>query len=91
MKDSDKWQEQDADQVWFIYRPFKVGIKEIDGESTYNKAEIIVAKYRNGPTGSADIGFHEKIMKFVSKDKIKDTQLEITHSDLYGETQENPF
>jgi len=84
--------EMDSDQVWFIYRPFKVGIKEIDHESTYDKAEIIVAKHRNGPTGSAHVGFHEKIMKFMSKDKLKDTQLEISHSDLYGtEPGENPF
>jgi len=85
-------QEQDADQVWFIYRPYKVGIKEIDHESTYDKAEIIFAKHRNGPTGSAYVGFHEKIMKFMSKDKLGDTQLEILRSDLYEvDRDDNPF
>lgn len=84
-------QEQDADQVWFIYRPWKVGIKDIEGVSTYDKAEIIVAKHRNGPTGSANIGFHEKIMKFMSLDQLKDTQLEISDADLYDETDKNPF
>ena len=87
-------QEQDADQVWFIYRAFKVGIKQDDhGNSTYDKAEIIIAKHRNGPTGSAHIGFHEKIMKFMSKDKLGDTQLQISEDDLYGgqPPEENPF
>ncbi len=84
--------EQDSDQVWFIYRPWKVGIEEdSEGNKTYDKAEIIIAKHRNGRTGSAMVGFHEKIMKFMSKDKLKDSQLEILYTDLYDTDKTNPF
>ncbi len=87
--------ENDSDQVWLIYRAFKAGIwNDENGQSTYDKAEIIIAKHRNGATGSAHVGFHEKIMKFMSLTKLKDTQLEITHNDLYGHqgpAEENPF
>lgn len=49
--------EQDADIVIFPYRPDKSGILQYeDGRSTKNTAILIVAKYRQGPTG--DIGDH---------------------------------
>ena len=87
--------EADSDQVWLIYRAYKSGIKQYeDGTPTYDKAEIIVAKHRNGATGDVKVGFYEKIMKFMSLSKLGDTQLKITHSDLYGEISEretNPF
>lgn len=57
--------EQDADLVMFIYRDEyyhpeteKPGI-----------AEIIIAKHRNGPTGSVEVGFIKEITKFVNLDK----------------------
>lgn len=49
--------EQDADIVIFPHRPDKSGIMEYeDGRPTKNTAILIVAKYRNGPTG--DIAEH---------------------------------
>jgi len=53
--------EQDADIVMFIYRE-----DYYDQEETENrgKAEIIIAKHRNGPTGSVNLLFQPNITKF---------------------------
>ncbi len=40
--------EQDADVILFLYRP---AVYDRDNEEIKNKAEVIVAKQRNGPTG----------------------------------------
>ncbi|MCX7795932.1 MAG: replicative DNA helicase [bacterium] len=52
--------EQEADLVLFLYR-----------EEYYNKetpqkgtCEVIVAKHRNGPTGTIKLGFNKEIMRF---------------------------
>ncbi|MCS7009932.1 MAG: replicative DNA helicase [Anaerolineales bacterium] len=53
--------EQDADVVMFIYRPDQYE-KETDKK---NVAEIIVAKHRNGPTGTVDLVFFNHLAKFA--------------------------
>ena len=53
--------EQDADVVMFIYRPDQY---EKDTAKN-NVAEIIVAKHRNGPTGSVELIFMNHLAKFV--------------------------
>lgn len=53
--------EQDADVVMFIYRPDQY---EKDTEKQ-NLAEIIVAKHRNGPTGSVELVFMSHLTKFL--------------------------
>jgi len=53
--------EQDADIVMFIYRPDQY---EKDTAKN-NVAEIIVAKHRNGPTGSVELVFLSHLAKFV--------------------------
>jgi replicative DNA helicase len=57
--------EQDADVVMFIYREDRVK------QDTNNKniAEIIIAKHRNGPIGSAKLYFNEQITSFKNLDK----------------------
>lgn len=57
--------EQDADLVMFIYR-----------DDYYNPetekpgvAEIIIAKHRNGPTGTVELGFIKEFTKFVNLDR----------------------
>jgi len=52
--------EQDADLILFIYR------EELYNRTEENKgkAELIVAKHRNGPTGKVDLTFREKYTKF---------------------------
>lgn len=44
--------EQDADMVWFVYRPAKY---QPDAEETY--AELVVAKHRNGPLENVKMTF----------------------------------
>jgi len=61
--------EQDADIVMFIYRDeyYKTAGEDTDAaERAANKgeAEIIVAKHRNGPTGTVKLLFHTNITKF---------------------------
>jgi len=52
--------ENDADVVMFIYRP-----DQYEKDSTkQNIAEIIVAKQRNGPVGSAELIFRGALAKF---------------------------
>ncbi len=54
--------EQDADLVMFIYRE---DYYNQDGEvENKGKAEIIIAKHRNGPTDSVELLFQPNITKF---------------------------
>ncbi len=55
--------EQDADVVLFVYRP---EVYESDPAKMDGKAEIIVAKQRNGPTGSVDLAFIRECTRFES-------------------------
>lgn len=58
--------EQDADMVMFLYRPDYYGITvDEDGTSTQGIAEVIIAKQRNGPTGSVKMQFINKFAKFL--------------------------
>jgi len=52
--------EQDADLILFIYREYLYN----QTEENKGKAEVIVAKHRNGPTGKVDLTFREQYTKF---------------------------
>lgn len=59
--------EQDADVVMFIYR-----------DEYYNKesdragiTEILIAKQRNGPTGTVELGWHAQYTKFVNIERTQ--------------------
>ncbi len=57
--------EQDADIVMFIYRPEYYGIEQFeDGNTSKGKAEIIIAKHRNGPTANVRLQFIDRFAKF---------------------------
>ena len=64
--------EQDADVVAFIYREDKyVTREEWEKRSPSNPypsnvAELIVAKHRNGPTGSVHLYFRDDVVRFES-------------------------
>lgn len=62
--------EQDADIVLFIHR------EEYYNEDTERKgiADIIIAKHRNGPTGTVELAFLNELTKFVN----------LTHVDGYS-------
>ena len=53
--------EQDSDVVMFVYREVMYN-KDVPDP---NKAQIIVAKQRNGPTGEIDLTFLRECTKFV--------------------------
>ncbi|MEM6264906.1 MAG: replicative DNA helicase [Bacteroidota bacterium] len=58
--------EQDADMVAFLYRPEYYGFETDDeGNSTQGMAELIIAKQRNGPTGTVKLQFIGKYGKFT--------------------------
>jgi replicative DNA helicase len=57
--------EQDADIVMFIYRD--AYYKKYEGGS---EAEIIVAKNRNGATGTATVAWNENIASFQNVDNV---------------------
>jgi replicative DNA helicase len=58
--------EQDADTVVFLYRPEYYGITvDENGMPTAGKAEIIIAKHRNGSTEAVWIDFEAKYTKFL--------------------------
>ncbi len=61
--------EQDADMVLFIHRPEYYGLEADEaGNSTQGKAEIIIAKHRNGKVGSVMLKFIDRLAKFTDDD-----------------------
>lgn len=57
--------EQDADVVMLLHRPEFYGIEKFtDDELCFNKAEIIIAKNRNGSTGSVKLYFNKEFADF---------------------------
>jgi len=72
--------EQDADVVAFIYRPEYYGITEDkDKQSTDGKAEIIIGKHRNGPTGSVQLHFMRNYARFEN----------LAQDDYYSHSEED--
>ncbi len=63
--------EQDADMVVFLYRPEYYGI-EVDENnfSTKGKAEVIIAKHRNGALDTVPIKFIGQFAKFEDWDDL---------------------
>ena len=56
--------EQDADQIWLLYRADYYRVRERAGERTDGLAQIDVAKNRDGPTGTAILIFDERNFRF---------------------------
>ncbi len=57
--------EQDADLIMFLFRQeYYDGPVDKDGNSLEGKAEVIVAKQRNGPTGIVPLHFHKMYTRF---------------------------
>ena len=65
--------EQDADVVLFVYRP---DVYETDPSKMDGKAEIIIAKQRNGPTGSAELAFLRECTRFESLRDVPESRPE---------------
>ena len=75
--------EQDADLVMFVFRE---EMYKKDDESLRGKAEILISKQRNGPTGDVRLTFLHEYTKFV---KYIETEPGETRPDLPPE--ESPF
>ncbi|MCD7739791.1 MAG: replicative DNA helicase [Candidatus Gastranaerophilales bacterium] len=56
--------EQDADIVMFIYRD---EYYNKDNNENKGKAEVIIAKHRNGPVGTVELLFQSNITKFKNR------------------------
>ncbi|RCK79350.1 MAG: Replicative DNA helicase [Candidatus Ozemobacter sibiricus] len=59
--------EQDADVVLFLYRDSYYNPKK---EEARNKAEVIIAKQRNGPVGSIELAFFAEFAKFENLETV---------------------
>lgn len=60
--------EQDADQVWFVYRAEYYGKKfDAENNSLSGKAEIIIAKMRNGGLAVVVLNWIARLTKFESE------------------------
>jgi len=64
--------EQDADVIAFIYRPIEYNITTemkdpFKGRMNEGVAEIIIAKHRNGPTGTVEMTFIKKKAQFFDR------------------------
>ncbi len=63
--------ESDADVIQFIYRAGYYEAKQVDQEeATIDKAEVIVAKNRNGRTGVALLNFEPRYARFTEYDLL---------------------
>jgi len=59
--------EQDADLIMFLYRQEMYdGPTDSQGNSLEGKAELIVGKQRNGPTGSVNLHFYKQYTRFAN-------------------------
>lgn len=56
--------EQDADVVMFIHRDAYYNRDEEMSDDDRAKSEIIIAKQRNGPTGTVHLNFLSKYTRF---------------------------
>jgi replicative DNA helicase len=64
--------EQDADVVMFIHREAYYNRDEEMSESDRAKSEIILAKQRNGPTGTVHLNFISRFTRFENADVTHD-------------------
>lgn len=69
--------EQDADVVMFVFREEMYNRND---ESLRGKAEILIAKQRNGPTGDVHMRFNHDLTKFE----------QVLKNEMPGETREEP-
>lgn len=71
--------EQDADVVMFIYREDKVK----EESDKHNKADVIIAKHRNGPVGKITCHFSEQFASFRELTKEEGFDLGVTENEEF--------
>jgi replicative DNA helicase len=65
--------EQDADVVAFIHRESYYNRDESKTDADASDSEIIIAKQRNGPTGTIHLNFIQKFTLFVDADMTRES------------------
>lgn len=84
--------EQDADRVYFLFRPEYYGIAQTsDGMSTAGMVEVIVAKHRNGPTGPFNLEFIKETNEFRDFGKPKWEQVQRNPAEPSNSNDDLPF
>ncbi|MBR38940.1 MAG: replicative DNA helicase [Dehalococcoidia bacterium] len=64
--------EQDADVVMFLYRPWIYSQEDEDK----GKAQVMVAKQRNGPTGNVNVTFIDRFARFENSATMSESDAE---------------
>jgi len=81
--------EQDADQVFFIYRPEYYGItSDENGQSTRGIAEIIIGKNRHGALDTIRLRFVGHLAKFKNLDESEQWENDNYSSSALKENQD---
>jgi len=65
--------EQDADVVMFIHRDDKFNFARAQEQGRLNRAQLIIAKHRNGPTGEIDF--------FINPENLEFSEIDTVHTD----------
>jgi replicative DNA helicase len=63
--------EQDADVVMLLHREDYYHPRGEEGYEPNNTAEVIIAKQRNGPTGTVKLMFREKCTRFENLSQVE--------------------
>ncbi|MBP5641312.1 MAG: replicative DNA helicase [Victivallales bacterium] len=67
--------EQDADVVAILHREREKQMEQKEGDNTGLPAEVIIAKNRNGGTGTQELLFFPKYTRFENKARIDDSDV----------------
>ena len=63
--------EQDADVVMFLYRDDYYN----EDSDKKNIGEVIIAKHRNGPTGTVELVWKKEFTKFLNKESFREDEM----------------
>jgi replicative DNA helicase len=78
--------EQDADVVMILWRPPETKVQQHD-----NRIKLIVAKHRNGPTGTIDMAFLKNFQRFEEVERTERGEAPVGEEDYVGDDDEIPF
>lgn len=62
--------EQNADNVWFLYREGYYLEQTGEQSSNDSQTELSIAKHRNGPTGIVNLIFRKNTLEFLEEGKV---------------------
>jgi replicative DNA helicase len=84
--------EQDADVVMFVYREeYYTRHDDPKFPEVEGKAEVIISKQRNGPTGLCPLAWHKNYVRFENLAPQYRSPEEYGPADLSGDEEPSPF